>query len=1082
MLIIENRMKSISALVIFIVITASFTLACYSRSPTYYADIDTTDPAKEIISLFNSKAYIWRGDKTLLKVMDEKDLRELAVSLEGTGSEVSVSILSENGSNLFLFENGVTIEHGIFHHLKQPRIRNFLAYVDSNGDIDIRAHIDSDVAYSYLLKVCGRGSNTIKVLKSIDSTLEAEISTTWDGNLDDGELISPESYLAVLELGSDFNEKIAAAVSIEIMSASAELKDPSPSLPAISNTSVSPSIFCPGSICCFSRFSYFIANAGQGTRKSISVLSGTGQTVKTLPKNVACASGSFSEIWYGDTAVKTADRNGDGYADEGPYSFLIELADANGIITSESVEIKIISKPSLKVLSCTTAYSPDGDGIKDDLDLTYELGLSVLLENEAVVELEIYDKDNVLVHKASESRPSGIHSFTWNGMLDGTSLPDGDYLIRIIAKDSIGNFSEKASNTTAIDNTSPTLAFEGAGSIVFNPYFQPAEFTFRLGSENTSPLRTSISMFKGGRQIRQIMPDGSLDGNRTYSEKWDGRNDENLYMNEGTYYLMIILTDEAGNTVAASRDVLLEDDQKLTSGGTNPKRPYLNNWADGSGNYKLIAQANSETNKLACFYLAKRQTVKVVTYNVGGATEKKRCALFDNFRKKVIFDHNMSGTYYFDLPEGSYAALADFTRWSDIPKVIVDVYAVDPDSVTNYYGSMIKIKYYCREYLVPVAVDTTRFVVACEAGNDEDYFIVNDEQVSARIRTGAETGITSQHEIFKYGKASAVNSIFRSTSSGNDFNMTLKKGLYMSWVRASAWLLAGKASTLVDFFDRKFDEYSISSNDCGRSWSLPSMPSQSDCDYYFDNTLGYWGKTGGTVHKAEIINGQVHYIKGVILKEGAHSETQLLNNEYAFPSSITEPEISWMQGVQLTFKAKDPKDPSLCEDSEGNIYIVWKDSRSGTTEVFFQKVPYNFEPIYPGNALFISRGSIMRPVMLQGTSLEALSIFIDKAFTVSNVLNHPNPFDPTKERTFIRYQLSDNADKVDIRIYDLRGSLVRILIGNTCGQSISKYNDVQWDGRNGIGDIVRNGVYPFDVIARRNSIVIKAKGIIVVLK
>ena len=82
---------------------------------------------------------------------------------------------------------------------------------------------------------------------------------------------------------------------------------------------------------------------------------------------------------------------------------------------------------------------------------------------------------------------------------------------------------------------------------------------------------------------------------------------------------------------------------------------------------------------------------------------------------------------------------------------------------------------------------------------------------------------------------------------------------------------------------------------------------------------------------------------------------------------------------------------------------------------------------------------------------------------ILNVINFPNPFDGN---TTIRYKLTRAAASVKIKIYNAAGRLVRALDGDTSGTSRSaEYNDVLWDGRNGVGDNVLNGVYPYEVVA-----------------
>jgi len=66
--------------------------------------------------------------------------------------------------------------------------------------------------------------------------------------------------------------------------------------------------------------------------------------------------------------------------------------------------------------------------------------------------------------------------------------------------------------------------------------------------------------------------------------------------------------------------------------------------------------------------------------------------------------------------------------------------------------------------------------------------------------------------------------------------------------------------------------------------------------------------------------------------------------------------------------------------------------------------------------------------------------------------NYPNPFNPT---TRIAFGL-EKRGSVDIRIFDARGRLVRILVATTLEPG--KY-EVQWDGRDRTGKFVGSGVY-----------------------
>jgi hypothetical protein len=75
------------------------------------------------------------------------------------------------------------------------------------------------------------------------------------------------------------------------------------------------------------------------------------------------------------------------------------------------------------------------------------------------------------------------------------------------------------------------------------------------------------------------------------------------------------------------------------------------------------------------------------------------------------------------------------------------------------------------------------------------------------------------------------------------------------------------------------------------------------------------------------------------------------------------------------------------------------------------------------------------------------------------VHNYPNPFRAGSQNTRIAYFL-DNPGGVNVRIFALDGSLVyeeSIPAGDSRAQRGPQ--ETTWDGRNGNGDVVRNGVY-----------------------
>ena len=75
----------------------------------------------------------------------------------------------------------------------------------------------------------------------------------------------------------------------------------------------------------------------------------------------------------------------------------------------------------------------------------------------------------------------------------------------------------------------------------------------------------------------------------------------------------------------------------------------------------------------------------------------------------------------------------------------------------------------------------------------------------------------------------------------------------------------------------------------------------------------------------------------------------------------------------------------------------------------------------------------------------------------------PNPFNP---RTKIRFELA-HPTVVDLRIYDLQGRLVRVLVSDE--MLVSGKHESEWNGRDEGGAEVAAGVYLYRLVTDRFS-------------
>lgn len=83
---------------------------------------------------------------------------------------------------------------------------------------------------------------------------------------------------------------------------------------------------------------------------------------------------------------------------------------------------------------------------------------------------------------------------------------------------------------------------------------------------------------------------------------------------------------------------------------------------------------------------------------------------------------------------------------------------------------------------------------------------------------------------------------------------------------------------------------------------------------------------------------------------------------------------------------------------------------------------------------------------------------IDEEVDIGRVVNMPNPF---SDKTVFSYSLTQPADNVTIKIYTVRGRLVKTLVQDSPGWL---YNEEFWDGRDEDGSKLGNGAYLYKFV------------------
>jgi PKD repeat protein len=75
--------------------------------------------------------------------------------------------------------------------------------------------------------------------------------------------------------------------------------------------------------------------------------------------------------------------------------------------------------------------------------------------------------------------------------------------------------------------------------------------------------------------------------------------------------------------------------------------------------------------------------------------------------------------------------------------------------------------------------------------------------------------------------------------------------------------------------------------------------------------------------------------------------------------------------------------------------------------------------------------------------------------------NFPNPFNPEITSTNIRYSIAEETN-ITIKIFDTGNNLVKTLLEDEAQEvPTGDYYNIEWDGKNGRGETVANGLYFF---------------------
>jgi flagellar hook assembly protein FlgD len=190
------------------------------------------------------------------------------------------------------------------------------------------------------------------------------------------------------------------------------------------------------------------------------------------------------------------------------------------------------------VAAGTGVFSPNGDGRGETITVTARASEAVAWS------VDFASGDGTVL--ATVSGEGEDIAATWDGLEDGSPVPDGAYDVSISARDPWGNPDAKAVAKVGVDTVPPDLALgEAAAPALFTPNGDGVTDSTRIGLQTNEPGTAAI-VVKDGDGATVDAYDVTV-GEGAAAATWDGRTTGGTYVPDGGYSIQVAMRDLAGN-------------------------------------------------------------------------------------------------------------------------------------------------------------------------------------------------------------------------------------------------------------------------------------------------------------------------------------------------------------------------------------------------------------------------------------------------------------------------------------------------------------------------------------------------------
>lgn len=352
----------------------------------------------------------------------------------------------------------------------------------------------------------------------------------WDGSTDSGETAPDGTYTFYLTAKDD-NGNFAQTENYTVY-----IDNTPPQVTAQTPTGANAMIFSPDGDGNKDTFTIALSGSTEDLWKA-EFLDAAGTVLRTID-----VSGSPKDsVWDGKT-------DSGAIVPDGVYSYRISAIDRAGNSVSEQISNIIVDtvKPAINITINTNAFSPNGDGKLDTVNLEPSMPITSGLVDWSI---SITNPDGTAVRTyTGTEKPVSI---AFDGKNDsGKTIPEGNYQAVFAALYTNGHAPQVKSAPFELDITPPEAQVRAKESI-FSPVGDGKLDTvtfIQQASKEAGWTGEIFALTKTGEPRGESVRNFDLGPTPNPNLLWDGRDNDGKLAQDGIYGYRLTATDRAGNT------------------------------------------------------------------------------------------------------------------------------------------------------------------------------------------------------------------------------------------------------------------------------------------------------------------------------------------------------------------------------------------------------------------------------------------------------------------------------------------------------------------------------------------------------